>query len=178
MAILHEWVFCPRCTTGLDGGGRRVECPGCGFIAYANPVPAVCALVVGDDGRLLLARRAHEPQAGAWDTPGGFVEEGEHPLEALVRELREETGLEVEPGRFVGIWIDVYGDALDAPTTLNLYWEATITGGTLAAADDVAELAWFEPHALPSGELAFPSVRGALAAWRDAAADAGSGTRA
>ena len=49
-----------------------------------------------------------------WDVPGGFLEEGEHPLDGLRRELREETGLEVEPVRFVGVWMDVYGDAPDA----------------------------------------------------------------
>ena len=65
-------------------------------VVYANPIPGSQALVERD-GRVLLGRRAHDPAAGLWDLPGGFVDEYEHPLDALRRELREETGLEIEP---------------------------------------------------------------------------------
>ena len=109
-----------------------------------------------------------EPFKDRWDAPGGFVEEGEHPLEALRRELLEETGYEVEPGRFVGAWMDTYGDEADAQSTLNLYWEARIVSGSPRPADDVAELAWFEPDALPPPEqLAFTTVVDALEHWRN-----------
>jgi 8-oxo-dGTP diphosphatase len=124
-------------------------------------------VVVDDDGRVLLARRAGEPFRGRWDLPGGFLDEGEHPLDALRRELREETGLEVEPEDFVGVWTDRYGDAEDAHATLNLYWTARVVGGGEAqAADDVSELAWFRRDELPPpGELAF-HIADVLATWR------------
>ena len=109
--------------------GARAECAACGFRAYANPKPTACAVFADDDGRVLLARRADEPSKGKWDLPGGFLDEGEHPLDALRRELREETGLEVEPGEFLGIWMDRYGDDEDAHATLNLYWAARVLGG-------------------------------------------------
>jgi ADP-ribose pyrophosphatase YjhB (NUDIX family) len=169
MSLLDGWRHCPRCTTVLEQETGRVRCPACGFVAYANPAATACALVTDDDGRLLLGRRADEPFNGLWDTPGGFVEEGEHPLDALRRELREETGLEVEPGGFVGVWMDLYGDGPGAASTLNLYWEARVLGGELRAADDVAELAWFAPSDLPArAELAFTTVVDALGAWRAA----------
>ena len=60
-------------------------------------------LVEDGEGRVLLARRAVEPDRGLWDCPGGFLEEGEHPLDGLRRELAEETGLVAGPARFVGI---------------------------------------------------------------------------
>jgi ADP-ribose pyrophosphatase YjhB (NUDIX family) len=169
MGVLHGWRLCPRCGSELDVAlaPERVSCPSCALVVYANPKPAVCALLVDESGRVLLARRAVEPFVGYWDLPGGFVEEGEHPLIALRRELLEETGLEIEPGAFVGIWMDTYGDAADAQSTLNLYWEARIVSGTMKPADDVSELRWFERDALPPREqLAFATFADALAAWQ------------
>jgi ADP-ribose pyrophosphatase YjhB (NUDIX family) len=146
---LAAWRFCPRCAAGLDGAAARKECPRCGFVAYPSSKPTACALVVDDEGRVLLARRKHEPYAHWWDLPGGFLEEGEHPLAALRRELREEAGVEVEPGDFVGVWIDRYGDAEDAPATINLYWTARLTAGEPRPDDDVEELRWFTRDELP-----------------------------
>src|SRR5262245_32978855 len=106
MAKLHGWRFCPRCRAELDLGElpARVTCPACGRVVYANPSPSASALVVDARGRLLLGRRAHDPAAGLWDAIGGFVEEGEDPLDALRRETLEETGLEVEAGDLLGVW--------------------------------------------------------------------------
>ena len=126
---------------------------------YAHSDPTACALVADGAGRVLLARRAHDPRRGTWDVPGGFLEEGEHPLDALRRELREETGLEIEPLAFVGVWMDRYGEGEDAPWTMNLYWKARAVGGELAPADDVDELRWFGLDELPAaGEIAFANV--------------------
>lgn len=103
---------------------------------------------------MLLGRRAHEPDAGRWDLLGGFLEEGEHPLDGLRRELLEETGLDVEPGAFLGSYLDTYGEL--GTTVLNLVFEARIVSGEMAAADDVAELRWFDLDGLPAREdLAF-----------------------
>ena len=155
MGILHGWEYCPRCRGRLEGDDKRVECPECGFVSYGNPVPTATAVVVGDDGRLLLGRRALEPDKDRWDLLGGFLEEGEHPLDAVRRELMEESGLEIEPGEFLGVWMDRYGYDSGATSTLNLYWEARVLGGEERPADDVAELRWFEPADLPWDELAF-----------------------
>jgi ADP-ribose pyrophosphatase YjhB (NUDIX family) len=165
VGVLHGWRSCPRCCSELRGDQKRVECPECGFVAYANPAPTATAVIEDDDGRVLLGRRAIEPYKGEWDLPGGFVEEGEHPLDALRRELREEAGLEVEPDDFLGVWMDRYGG--DAPTvsTLNLYWTARITGGEQRAADDVGELRWFVPEEIPWDELAFQVNEKVLRAW-------------
>lgn len=156
MGLFAEWTHCPRCGSAVEPEGGRLACAVCGLVAYAHSQPTACALVTDDRGRLLLARRAGEPERGRWDLPGGFLEEGEHPLVALRRELLEETGLEVEPGEFVGVWVDRYGTGADAPWTLNLYWTARVLAGEPAAADDVAELRWFDRDALPPAEdLAF-----------------------
>ena len=169
MAILHGWRTCPRCAGQLANDGARAVCQGtCGSTYYANSSPCVSALVEDDDGRVLLARRAVEPYLGLWDPPGGFLEEGEHPEDGLRRELLEETGLRCEAVRFLGVWMDVYGDAPDAAATLNLYWTMRVVSGEPVAADDVAELRWFAADELPgTDELAFTTVKDVLAAWAE-----------
>jgi 8-oxo-dGTP diphosphatase len=163
---LTGWQWCPRCRAELRRDASRVECGACGFVAYATSKPTAGALVEDEDGRLLLARRAKEPFKGRWDIPGGFLEEGEHPLEGLRRELREETGLEVEPHEFLGVWMDRYGGDSTAEATLNLYWTARVASGEARAADDVDDLRWFERDELPPPEaLAFENVPLVLAAW-------------
>jgi 8-oxo-dGTP diphosphatase len=167
MSELDGWRLCPRCGAELAGDAARLACGACGFIVYASSKPTASALCV-DDGRVLLARRAHPPFEGFWDIPGGFLEEGEDPLDGLRRELKEETGLEVEPQRFLGIWMDRYGGDSTAKATLNLYWTARVVGGEAAPADDVAELRWFGRGELPArNELAFENVPLVLAAWRN-----------
>lgn len=111
-------------------------------------------------------RRAGEVYDGYWDLPGGFLDEGEHPLDAMRRELKEETGLDVEPLDFLGIWMDRYSEDGSGDATLNLYWTARVAGGEEEAADDVSELRWFEPDALPPrDELAF-HIADVLSAWQ------------
>jgi NAD+ diphosphatase len=164
---LTGWRWCPRCREELRGNESRVECAACGFVAYASSKSTAGALVEDGNGRVLLARRAKEPFKGRWDIPGGFLEAGEHPLDGLRRELREETGLEVEPQEFLGVWMDRYGGESTAEATLNLYWTARVEGGEARAADDVDDLRWFEPEELPApDELAFQNVPLVLAAWR------------
>jgi 8-oxo-dGTP diphosphatase len=103
-----------------------------------------------------------DPHAGKWDLPGGFLGEGESPLAGLRRELREETGLEIEVGEFLGATHEPYGRW----TVLILTWAATAAAGEPVAADDVAELAWVGPAELPPPEeLAFRSHADMLARW-------------
>lgn len=169
MSVLDGWRFCPRCAARLTFGEAKVECTACGFVTYANSAPTASAVVLGDDGRILLARRAQDPFRDHWDLPGGFLNEGEHPLAGLHRELSEETGLEIEPVDFLGTFMDVYGDGEGAASTLNLIWTARVVGGSERAADDAAELRWFHPRDLPApGELAFTALDDVLAPWRQA----------
>ena len=85
-----------------------------------------------------MIERATAPQRGRWSIPGGRVEAGERLTDALVREVREETGLEVVPGRFLG-WVERI-----APEThfVILDFEAVVEGGIFAAGDDAATVAW------------------------------------
>ncbi|HEY3954266.1 MAG TPA: NUDIX domain-containing protein [Streptosporangiaceae bacterium] len=104
-----------------------------------GPVRCVGAIITDQAGRLLLVRRGREPGRGLWSVPGGRVEPGETDEQALVRELREETGLAVRAGRLVGTMYrpgpgGVVYDIRD--------YAATVTGGTLSAGDDADDARW------------------------------------
>ncbi len=166
MGMLAGWRLCPRCGEEMERDEGRVECRSCGFVAYANPAPTACAVCEDESGRILLVRRTGEVYDGYWDLPGGFVAEHEHPLDCIRRELREETGLDVEPSDFVGVWMDRYSEDDSGPGTLNLYWTARVVSGEPRAADDVSELRWFAPDELPADDqIAFRNVAEVLSAW-------------
>jgi 8-oxo-dGTP diphosphatase len=164
MGELDEWKYCPRCSAEIEIEAGRVDCPSCGFRTWASSKPTACALCA-HGGRLLLVRRAGDPFRGYWDLPGGFLAEGEHPLDALRREVREETSLQVEPEDFVGVWMDRYGSGPGAHATLNMYWTARVLSGEAKAADDVSETAWFAPDEIPPpNEFAF-HIAEVISAW-------------
>jgi ADP-ribose pyrophosphatase YjhB (NUDIX family) len=163
--LFAGWTTCPRCRHELERAESSVRCRSCGLTVYANPAPTASALILDDQGRVLLARRAADPGAGLWDLLGGFIEEGEEPLAALRREIEEETALQIEPGEFLGGYPDRYGD--EGIYTLNLYWSARISGGELELDRELAEVAWFGPEELPdSSEFAFWNTLEALRDWK------------
>ena len=162
--LLSGWASCPRCRHDLEHEERSVRCSSCGLTVYANPAPTASALLLDDEGRVLLARRAVDPGAGLWDLLGGFVEEGEEPRAALRREIEEETGLEIELGDFFGGYPDRYGDGI---YTLNLYWTAGVAGGELTLDDELEEVEWFAAQELPPGnEFAFRNTVEVLEEWK------------
>lgn len=171
---LQAWRVCPVCAGDLEpvqdepDAQPHVVCRGrCGARWYAGPKPTASLLVErADDGRLMLVRRAKEPFKDCWDTPGGFVEEGEEPDEAAVREIKEETGLDVRVTEFLGAFRDTY-DGNPPQHTMNLFWRAVCEDPDDAEpASDVSEIGWFLREELPPAEeLAFECVPRAIAAW-------------
>jgi ADP-ribose pyrophosphatase YjhB (NUDIX family) len=151
---------CPACGGALTKrtleGHERQVCGDCGRVHYRNSKPCVGAVIVLGD-HVLLSRRAGPPLQGAWDLLGGFLEAGEHPLDGLRRELREEAGLTLVEADLLGIWM---GDYQGHPT-LNLVYRCTVEGQPKAA-DDSAEVRWWPLAALPR-DLAWPHEREALA---------------
>jgi 8-oxo-dGTP diphosphatase len=108
----------------------------------SRPEVAVGAVVVRDD-QILLVRRGHGPAAGSWSVPGGRVEYGETLHEAVVREVAEETRLEVVVERFLG-WVERLGESPGDPHFVILDFAAAPLDPSQApvAADDAAEALW------------------------------------
>lgn len=164
---LSEYSFCPRDGARLESSfhsdGRFLPtCGHCGFVDYGNPKPCVAVLIT-QQGQLLLARRAVEPCKGMWDIPGGFVDHGETAEEAVSREMLEETGLEVRITQYLGSLCDTYG-AREEPT-LNLCFVAEPLSGKLVPQSDVEELRWFLPQFLPT-TMAFEHQYHILKCWK------------
>lgn len=164
--MLDGWRYCPRCASRLRLRDGWAECGACGFSHVLGSAPGVSAFIVDEDDRILLARRGVEPDKEKWDSPGGFLEQGEDPIDGLRRELREEAGIELDVGRFVGGFADTYGVPPNERQVLNLVWEARIAEGEPRPSDDVSELRWFSKEELPSdAELAFRWLAPSLRAW-------------
>jgi len=111
---------------------------------HEKPQPVECAgAVVRDDhGRILLVRRGRAPGAGLWSLPGGRIEPGETPAEAAIREVREETGLEVEID-------DVLITAVVGDGAFRVQdFAARVIGGALLAGDDADEVRWADENEL------------------------------
>jgi 8-oxo-dGTP diphosphatase len=159
--------ICPRCGTTLVerelDGRRRPACPDphCHFVFYQNPVPAAGAIIV-EDNRVLMVKRAHPPRVGWWCLPAGFMEWHEHPTQTAVREIREETGLDIELTSFFEVYSGTDDPRVNA--VLMLYLAKRI-GGRLEANDDALEVRFFGFDELPD-EIAFASHRQALADYR------------
>jgi 8-oxo-dGTP diphosphatase len=108
--------------------------------------PFACDMVLVENGKVLLIRRGHDPFRGEWAVPGGRIEDDETAEGCARREMKEETGLEVEPVRLIGVYSDPKRDPRGIIVAAYLVKR---TGGSLRAGDDAAEAAWFPLDGIP-----------------------------
>jgi ADP-ribose pyrophosphatase YjhB (NUDIX family) len=109
-----------------------------------TPLVGVGAVVV-DEGRVLLIRRGHEPMKGHWSLPGGLLELGESLAEGVVREVREETGLAVEPVELIELLDRIHreGERVRYHYVIADYL-CRVAGGVLQASSDADAVRWVE----------------------------------
>ncbi len=142
--------FCPECagemSVRLVDQKPRPVCSSCGFVFYQGPKLAV-ATVVFHDGKLLLNKRAVEPQKGMWSFPSGYIDLGESVENAAIRETREETGVTIRLDSLVGVY-----SSSERHVVLVVY-TGTIVGGEITAGNEVQALGLFDLDQLP--DLAF-----------------------
>jgi ADP-ribose pyrophosphatase YjhB (NUDIX family) len=153
---MREKKHCHYCGNGLSRkfveGADRLFCEQCKEPLYENPLPASCLVVVDSADRALLVKRSVEPKKGFWCLPGGFMELGETPEQAALRELKEETGLTGQIEMLLGVSANPSG----------LYHTVLMVGylvksytGTPVAGDDAMDVAFVDYDHLP--EIAFES---------------------
>lgn len=136
-----------------------------GLTGYVTPKVAVGAVVGNDRGELLLIRRA---DSGAWLYPTGWCDVGYSAAEVAVKEVREETGIEVEPVRLIAV-LDGLRLGFTRIPLYSLVFHCKAVGGTLAPHPlECTDVGWFSPDNLPSplvgyerwGDHAFAAIRG------------------
>ncbi|MHB1001115.1 MAG: NUDIX hydrolase [Armatimonadota bacterium] len=117
------------------------------------PIPAVAAVVIRD-GSILLIQRGDEPSRGKWSIPGGRVEWGETLTDAVKREVKEETGLDVTVGDVAAVFdMIVHDDEGIAFHYVIIDYFAESSGGTLTPGDDAADARWVPFEDLDKYEL-------------------------
>jgi 8-oxo-dGTP diphosphatase len=155
------WILCPSCGSSLSEvvteGGLRKTCsePSCGFILYRNPAPAVSVLVLDGERFLLCRRQPHSLEGGKWCLPCGYVEFHEDFLSAARREVKEETGLDVEIKALLSVVSNFLTSEVHSMVAVLL---AEPVAGVLCPGDDVDRVGWVSPtDELP--QLAFEADR-------------------
>lgn len=145
--VQHYCLVCgsPMGQVVLEGR-QREQCPACGWVYYRQ-VKLSAGVVVEDDGRILLLRRAFQPWKGAWNLPAGYVEVDETPEQAAVREVQEETGLTVTVDRLLG---NYFFDDDPRGNGLLVTFFGRVVGGALALTKETTEFGWFALDKLPA----------------------------
>lgn len=160
----NNYHYCPSCQEKLILSDQVLRCPVCQLAIYHTPAAAVTVIII-NNGKILLAKRAIQPKKDYYDTPGGFINDNESAEEAVIRELKEESNLKVKVVRYLGSMADQYQDVYlknhDFRPTLILFFQAKIISGRLKAADDVAQLEWFDLNKIPAN-LAFKNTQQAI----------------
>lgn len=154
--------YCPACgVRGLVHDHKKVNCPTCHLELYFNPGTAVCALLTNAKKELLVVIRAQEPEKGAWDLPGGFVDPGEAAEQAIQREIREELNVEPQGLSYLCSAANTqYHYKGVTYQTTDLAFVGTVEHPcNIVAADDVAQYLWVSPQDIDIARFGFGSIR-------------------
>lgn len=162
---LAQFRFCPKCgSTHFEvHNGKSKHCADCGFTYYFNPSSATVALIRNERGDLLVCRRAKDPAKGTLDLPGGFVDMFETGEEGVIREVREETGLDVVRAQYLFSLPNLYLYSGFLVHTLDMFFSCTVAdAGRFHAMDDAADAFFLSLRDIRLEDFGLDSVRRGL----------------
>ena len=163
---LETFKYCPKCGSNQfeEHNEKSKHCSKCGFTYYQNPCSATAAFIINDKQEMLVVRRAKEPAKGTLDLPGGFVDMGETVEQGMLREIKEETGLDVEEIQYLFSSPNVYMYSGMGVHTLDMDFLVPVHGDSVAvkAADDAAEALWIPINEVNPAEFGLTSIRNAV----------------
>ena len=165
MHPLEKFKFCPVCGSRrwVEHNIKSKQCVDCGFVYYANPSAATAAFILNSRNEMLVVRRGKEPARGTLDLVGGFVDMYETAEEGMRREIKEETGLEVDavtylfsmPNQY--LYSGMYIHTLDADFLVRVDDDVKPK-----AADDAADCLWIPVSKIEPAEVGLTSIRRAV----------------
>ncbi|MDR1808797.1 MAG: NUDIX domain-containing protein, partial [Prevotella sp.] len=162
MRHLSQFNYCPKCGSRrfVENNFKSERCEDCGFVYYFNACGATVAIILNDKNELLVATRAHEPAIGTLDLPGGFIDMNETAEEAVCREVKEETGLDITEVKYLFSLPNIYLYSGFEVQTIDLFfWCKANSYAVLKPDDDVARLEFIEVGKLRPELFGLASIR-------------------
>jgi ADP-ribose pyrophosphatase YjhB (NUDIX family) len=170
MHPFNPFIYCPECGSKRfkENNFKSKKCADCGFVYYFNSSAAVAVFVTDSEGRLLIARRAHDPARGTYDLPGGFVDMYETAEAATIREVQEETGiiLHEQQLHYAFSLPNIYVYSGFEVHTLDMFFEAKVERINIYhPSDDVDQLLLLTREEIVPEKFGLSSVRKAIEKW-------------
>ncbi|MFR9166061.1 MAG: NUDIX hydrolase [Dysgonomonas sp.] len=162
MHPLSQFRYCPKCGSDrfVENNFKSKKCLSCGFVYYFNSCGATVAIIINKENELLVATRASDPAKGTFDLPGGFVDMYETAEEGVMREVKEETGLDVSRVEYLFSLPNIYVYSGFEVHTIDLFFLCHV-GDTskLDAEDDVAKLQFIKLEDIDPEQFGLNSVK-------------------
>ena len=159
---LQLFRFCPKCGSARFevNNEKSKKCTDCGFVYYFNVSAAVVAVIENEKGEILVAKRAKDPAKGTYDLPGGFADLHETAEEAVIREVREETGLCITSLTYLFSLPNIYLYSEFEVHTIDLFFRCKVKDfSEIKAQDDVAELKFIAEKSLNPADFGLKSIQ-------------------
>lgn len=170
MHPLSQFRYCPKCGSNrfIENNFKSKRCEDCGFVYYFNSCSATIALIINEYNELLVATRAHKPAIGTLDLPGGFVDMYESGEECVLREVKEETNLELIDVSYLFSIPNIYVYSNFEVHTLDMVYLCKVKGiSHIKAEDDVAKLEFIPISRLEPDKFGLTSVKEVVRRIRD-----------
>ena len=159
---LEQFKYCPKCGSPRfdENNMKSKRCADCGFVYYFNSCAATVAFILNEKKELLVCKRGKEPKKGTLDLPGGFIDMDETGEQGVIREIKEETGLEVTTTEYLFSLPNTYLYSGFLVHTLDLFFLCeTVSYKHLLAMDDVEACFWQPLEQVNPQEFGLDSVR-------------------
>lgn len=157
-----QFRFCPKCGSPkfVVNNEKSKHCEQCGFTYYFNPSAATVAVIINEQGQLLVCRRSKEPSKGTLDLCGGFCDCYETSEEGVIREVKEESGLDVVSTEYMFSIPNTYVYSDFTVHTIDNFFKCKVNSIHKAqAADDAEELMWLSPQDIYPEDFGLNSIR-------------------
>lgn len=166
---LYQFEYCPKCgaKTFAERNEKAKQCTTCGFVYYFNPSSAVACFIRNAEGEVLLVRRAKDPAKGTLDLPGGFVDMHESAEEAARREVKEETGLDINECRYLFSIPNLYMYSGFEVHTVDMFFECLVDSFDEShAEDDAAEIVIMKKEDLNADDFGLMSIKTSIGIYQ------------